>query len=100
MLRSASAASTGTCPTLPGPLSAARRSACRQLFVPGTTIAYFMIGLPAESFAFFALTAYATSLTAESMISFITKFTKNAAYAVVVSQVRTHELRDGYSTTV
>ncbi|KAG5179068.1 P-loop containing nucleoside triphosphate hydrolase protein [Tribonema minus] len=56
------------------------------LFMPGVTIAYFMIGYPGVAFPWFLLVSYLTALLAEGMIAFITQFTHNAAYAVVVSQ--------------
>lgn len=59
-----------------------------QLFLPGVTIAYFMIGFPSEAYGWYLLCSYITALTAEGMIAFITQFTHNAAYAVVVAQVR------------
>jgi hypothetical protein len=62
----------------------------QQLFFPGVAIAFWMVGLPASTFAFFMLVEYATAQTAEASLSFISKFTDNAAYAVVASQVCTH----------
>ncbi|KAG5179071.1 P-loop containing nucleoside triphosphate hydrolase protein [Tribonema minus] len=56
------------------------------LFIPGVTIAYWMAGFDKQSYGFFLLVCYATSMTAEGMISFITKFTHDAAYAVVAAQ--------------
>ena len=57
-----------------------------QLFIPGVTIAYFMIGFPPRSFGFYLLTSYTIGLAAESMLGLITKFTKNAAYAIIAAQ--------------
>lgn len=57
-----------------------------QLFVPGVTIAYFLIGFPSKSYGFFLLVAYTLALATESMLALITKFTKNAAHAIIAAQ--------------
>ncbi len=56
------------------------------LFIPGVIIAYSLIGLPRKALPFYILTSYFVGLASESMLSFITKFTKNAAVAVVAAQ--------------
>jgi MFS-type transporter involved in bile tolerance (Atg22 family) len=46
-----------------------------------------MVGFPAKAFGFYMLVQYATAQTAEASLSLISKFTDNAAYAVVACQV-------------
>ncbi len=56
------------------------------LFIPGLIIAYVMIGLPKGALPFFILVSYFIGLASESMLYLITKFTNNAAVAVVAAQ--------------
>ncbi len=56
------------------------------LFIPGVLIAFALIGLPTKSQGFFILVSYFVGLASESMLYFITKFTNNAAVAVVAAQ--------------
>ncbi|CAM9299488.1 unnamed protein product, partial [Hapterophycus canaliculatus] len=56
------------------------------LWVPGCSLAFFMIGLPAGAYAFSMLALYVGSLAAEGMINLITKFTDNTSIAIVISQ--------------
>jgi MFS-type transporter involved in bile tolerance (Atg22 family) len=50
-------------------------------------IAFWMVGFPAKAFGFYMLVQYATAQTAEASLSLTSKFTDNAAYAVVACQV-------------
>ncbi|CAM9819320.1 unnamed protein product, partial [Ectocarpus fasciculatus] len=56
------------------------------LWVPGCSLAFFMIGLPADAYLFSMLALYAGALAAEGMINLITKFTNNPSIAIVISQ--------------
>ncbi|CAN0102424.1 unnamed protein product [Pylaiella littoralis] len=56
------------------------------LWVPGSSLAYFMIGLPSDAYLFSMLALYVGALTAEGMINLITKLTNNTSVAIVVSQ--------------
>lgn len=55
-------------------------------FLPGIAIAYFMMGLPSESFGFSFLLLYILCLAAEGSVHFVTQFFRSAAYAVVAAQ--------------
>jgi ABC-type multidrug transport system fused ATPase/permease subunit len=59
---------------------------CSLVFVPGVTIAYFMMELPGKAFGVVIISAYILAIAAESMIHFITQFSRNSAYAVVAAQ--------------
>eukprot|EP00752_Nemacystus_decipiens_P016241 g14521.t1 len=56
------------------------------LWVPGCSLAFFMIGLPAEAYVFSMVALYAGALAAEGMINLVTKLTDNPSIAIVVSQ--------------
>ncbi|CAM9511546.1 unnamed protein product, partial [Ectocarpus sp. 12 AP-2014] len=56
------------------------------LWVPGCSLAFFMIGLPADAYLFSMLALYVGALAAEGMINLITKFTNNPSIAIVISQ--------------
>eukprot|EP01033_Poteriospumella_lacustris_P003037 gene3037-2222_t len=55
-------------------------------FIPGTVIAYFMMGLPSEAYPFLLFLFWLTALTTESMLNVITKFSENATVSIVTSQ--------------
>jgi hypothetical protein len=59
---------------------------CTMVFLPGITIAYFMMGFPGTGFGIVIITAYFLALASEGMIHFITQFSREAAYAVVAAQ--------------
>lgn len=46
---------------------------CSLVFLPGITIAYFMMGLPGAGFGLVIFTAYVLALASEGMIHFITQ---------------------------
>lgn len=55
-------------------------------FIPGTVVAYFMMGLPSEAYPFLLFLFWLTALTTESMLNVITKFSENATVSIVTSQ--------------
>lgn len=55
-------------------------------FIPGAAIAYFMAGFPGEAFPFLLFTFWMTALTAETMLNFISKFSKDTTINVVTCQ--------------
>ena len=55
-------------------------------FLPGTIIAYFMMGLPSKAYPFLLFLFWMTAVTAESMLNFITKFSSDATVSIVSSQ--------------
>lgn len=59
---------------------------CSLVFLPGITIAYFMMGLPGPAFGLTIIATYFLALASEGMIHFITQFSREAAYAVVAAQ--------------
>jgi ABC-type multidrug transport system fused ATPase/permease subunit len=56
------------------------------VFIPGSVIAYFMMNLPRQAYPFCLLLFWLTSLTSETMLAFITKFSNNATTSIIVSQ--------------
>eukprot|EP00903_Cladosiphon_okamuranus_P008855 g8479.t1 len=56
------------------------------LWVPGCSLAFFMIGLPKEAYLFSMVALYAGALAAEGMINLVTKLTDNPSIAIVISQ--------------
>mmetsp|Transcript_9118 Transcript_9118/g.9175 ORF Transcript_9118/g.9175 Transcript_9118/m.9175 type:complete len:1301 (+) Transcript_9118:45-3947(+) len=56
------------------------------LFIPGCAIGYFMMGFPEDAYGFTLFTLWVTSLAAESMLNFITKFHEDATVSIVASQ--------------
>lgn len=56
------------------------------LYVGGSAIAYFMMGLPAKQFPFLIAVFWMTAMTAQSMLGLITKFFDDATAAVVACQ--------------
>jgi ABC-type multidrug transport system ATPase subunit len=55
-------------------------------FIPGTAVAYFMMGLPGDAYPFLLFLFWLTALTTESMLNVITKFSENATVSIVTSQ--------------
>eukprot|EP00599_Poterioochromonas_sp_BG-1_P003195 CAMPEP_0173133204 /NCGR_PEP_ID=MMETSP1105-20130129/595_1 /TAXON_ID=2985 /ORGANISM="Ochromonas sp., Strain BG-1" /LENGTH=1323 /DNA_ID=CAMNT_0014044843 /DNA_START=330 /DNA_END=4298 /DNA_ORIENTATION=+ len=55
-------------------------------FIPGTAIAYFMMGLPSKAYPFALFLYWMCAVTAESMLHLLTKFSEDATVAIVVSQ--------------
>lgn len=55
-------------------------------FLPGTILAYFMMGLPGDAYPFLLFLWWLTALTAESMLNFVTKFSSDATVSIVMSQ--------------
>lgn len=56
------------------------------VFMPGIIICYFMMGFPAAGFGVVFITTYFLALASEAMVHFITQFSRQAAYAVVIAQ--------------
>lgn len=56
-------------------------------FFPVPAIAYFMMGYPSEGFGFLILCCWMTSLAAEAMMSFITKFSHSPTVSMVFAQI-------------
>lgn len=55
-------------------------------FIPGTVVAYFMMGLPGKAYPFLLFLFWLTALTAESLLNVITKFSEDATVSIVTSQ--------------
>jgi ABC-type multidrug transport system ATPase subunit len=55
-------------------------------YIPGTIIAYFMMGLPGKAYPFFMFLLWITALASESMLSFITKFSEDTTVSIVACQ--------------
>ncbi|CAM9559455.1 unnamed protein product [Discosporangium mesarthrocarpum] len=56
------------------------------IWIPGVTVAFFLVGFPSSVYPFAILAAYSMALAAESMLNLITKFNHDASKAVVLSQ--------------
>eukprot|EP00053_Salpingoeca_punica_P015740 m.145601 g.145601 ORF g.145601 m.145601 type:complete len:1425 (-) comp16788_c0_seq2:22-4296(-) len=59
---------------------------CSTIFLPGVTIAFFMMGMPAAAYPFTLLALYFAAVTSEGLVHLVSQFTRINAFAVVVAQ--------------
>lgn len=57
------------------------------VFLPGATMAYFMMGQPGAAYPFLLLLFWLTALTSESMLNVISKFSEVSTVSIVTSQL-------------
>jgi hypothetical protein len=57
------------------------------VFFPVAAIAYAMMGFPQEAFPFLLLNYWMTSMAAEAMLSFVTKFSSNPTTSMIFCQI-------------